>query len=139
MISDLRTVSLQNKPEANMPAYRVAGANRLTAPIDKSLDKEVVIRQINKSAEISRDAINMMERLDAVIDQLNKLATNTGRGLSFSRDEQLGVNTIVVTNTSTGDVVRTIPTDVALKVARGIDNFEMVFAKFKGLLYDKST
>jgi len=36
-------------------------------------------------------------------------------------------------------VVRTIPTDVALKVARGIDNFEMVFAKFKGLLYDKST
>jgi len=103
------------------------------------LDKEVVIRQINKSAEISRDAINMMERLDAVIDPLNKLATNTGRGLSFSRDEQLGVNTIVVTNTSTGDVVRTIPTDVALKVARGIDNFEMVFAKFKGLLYDKST
>jgi flagellar protein FlaG len=80
----------------------------------------------------------MMQQVEAVVEQLNKLAVNNGRGVSFTADEKLGVNIITVTNTTTGDVVRTIPTAVAIKAANGIKDFEDMLLKFKGLLHDSA-
>ena len=136
MINEMSPVAVSMKPVINIPTGISAAPKAAPEPVAKSFDKEAAIRQVNKNAEISQNAIKMMERVDAVVEQLNKLSNNTGRGLSFARDEQLGVNTIIVTNTSTGEVVRTIPTDVAIKIAHGIDDFKGVLAKLKGILYD---
>jgi len=136
MTNEISPVGASMKPVINIPTGFSAAQKAAPEPVAKSFDKEAAMRQASKNAEISQNAIKMMERVDAVVEQLNKLSSNSGRGLSFSRDEQLGVNTIVVTNTTTGEVVRTIPTDVAIKIAHGIDDFKGVLAKLKGLLYD---
>jgi len=136
MTNEISPVGVSMKPVINIPTGFSAAQKAASEPVAKSFDKEAAMRQASKNAEISQNAIKMMERVDAVVEQLNKLSLNSGRGLSFSRDEQLGVNTIVVTNTTTGEVVRTIPTDVAIKIAHGIDDFKGVLAKLKGLLYD---
>jgi len=136
MTNEISPVGVLRKPVINIPTGFSAAQKAAPEPVAKSFDKEAAMRQASKNAEISQNAIKMMERVDAVVEQLNKLSSNSGRGLSFARDEQLGVNTIVVTNTTTGEVVRTIPTDVAIKIAHGIDDFKGVLAKLKGLLYD---
>jgi flagellar protein FlaG len=136
MTNEISPVGVSMKPVVNVPTGISVAPKVAPEPVAKSFDKEAAMRLASKNAEISQNAIKMMERVDAVVDQLNKLSLNSGRGLSFSRDEQLGVNTIVVTNTTTGEVVRTIPTDVAIKIAHGIEDFKGVLAKLKGLLYD---
>jgi flagellar protein FlaG len=139
MISEL------NAGGANIPFKVPMAAPVASAPLQKAApDPEakaaqpaaVAARQEMVSAEIAQNAQKMMQQVEAVVDQLNKLSINSARGLSFNMDMKSGVNTIVVTNTTTGEVVRTIPSDAALKVAQGIDNFKGLLAKFKGLLYD---
>ena len=134
-----------NAGGANIPLKVPMPAPATSVPVQKAApDPEakaaqpaaVAARQEIVSAEIAQNAQKMMQQVEAVVDQLNKLSINNGRGLSFNMDMKSGVNTIVVTNTTTGEVVRTIPTDSALKVAQGIDDFKGMLAKFKGLLYD---
>jgi flagellar protein FlaG len=78
---------------------------------------------------VTVDAEKMMAKMQEAVTQLNKMAVNSGRGLNFQADPKLGRHVITVTNTETGEVVRTIPTEVAIRVAHGIEDF-------KGLLHD---
>jgi uncharacterized FlaG/YvyC family protein len=76
---------------------------------------------------VTVDAEKMLAKMEEAVVQLNKLAVNSGRGLNFQADPKLGRHVITVTNT--GEVVRTIPTEVAIQAAHGIE-------AFKGLLHD---
>lgn len=78
---------------------------------------------------VTIDAEKMMAKMQEAVTQLNKMAVNSGRGLNFQADTKLGRHVITMTNTETGEVVRTIPTDVAIRVAHGIEDL-------KGLLHD---
>jgi len=85
--------------------------------------------QMPKVNEVTIDAEKMLAKMEEAVVQLNKMAVNSGRGLNFQADPKLGRHVITVTNTDTGEVVRTIPTEVAVRVAHGIEDF-------KGLLHD---
>lgn len=78
---------------------------------------------------VTVDAEKMLAKMQEAVTQLNKMAVNSGRGLNFQADPKLGRHVITMTNTETGEVVRTIPTDVAIRVAHGIEDL-------KGLLHD---
>jgi len=85
--------------------------------------------QIPKENAVTIDAEKMLAKMEEAVVQLNKMAVNSGRGLNFQADPKLGRHVITVTNTETGEVVRTIPTEVAIRAAHGIE-------AFKGLLHD---
>ncbi len=85
--------------------------------------------QMPKENAVTIDAEKMLAKMEEAVVQLNKMAVNSGRGLNFQADPKLGRHVITVTNTETGEVVRTIPTDVAIRAAHGIE-------AFKGLLHD---
>lgn len=85
--------------------------------------------QMPKVNAVTIDAEKMLAKMEEAVVQLNKMAVNSGRGLNFQADPKLGRHVITVTNTETGEVVRTIPTDVAIRVAHGIEDL-------KGLLHD---
>ena len=80
-------------------------------------------------AEPLVDPKQLRENLHAAIEKLNEQVERNGRGLNFVVDEKLGRPIITVLNTDTGEVVRTIPTEVIIKVAHDIEDL-------KGLLMD---
>ncbi len=71
----------------------------------------------------------MRANLEAAIEKLNQQVERNGRGLNFSIDEKLNRPIITVRSTATGEVVRTIPNEVVIKVAHNIEDI-------KGLLMD---
>ena len=71
------------------------------------------------------------QELRAALDQLNDQMRSSQRGLRFSMDERLGRTVIIVENENTGKVVRQIPDEAALKVARNIE-------ALKGVLLDEN-
>ena len=75
------------------------------------------------------DPDEMRANLEAAIEKLNEQVERNGRGLNFSIDEKLNRPIITVRSTATGEVVRTIPNEVVIKVAHNIEDI-------KGLLMD---
>jgi flagellar protein FlaG len=75
------------------------------------------------------DPAEMRANLEAAIEKLNQQVERNGRGLNFTIDEKLNRPIITVRSTATGEVVRTIPNEVVIKVAHNIEDI-------KGLLMD---
>ena len=75
------------------------------------------------------DPAEMRANLEAAIEKLNQQVERNGRGLNFAIDEKLNRPVITVRSTATGEIVRTIPNEVVIKVAHNIEDI-------KGLLTD---
>jgi len=129
-------ISISSKPAAPPPppmdvrpvvALEASSSHAPVKPVDTPAASDS--KQSAKRANATLTAEKMQAQLDAAVEQLNKMAVNSGRGLQFKADPKLGRHIIMVTNTDTGEVVRTIPTDVAIRVAHGLEDI-------KGLLHD---
>lgn len=68
------------------------------------------------------DPAAALQALEAAINDLNESVKSQLRDLSFREDEVSGRSVISVVSSKTGDVIRQIPSDVALSVARQIEN-----------------
>ena len=117
-------VAVQAQPAAPpaQPAAQTAAAAGVPAvtPVEKAPAVKV---------EPMVDPDEMRANLEAAIEKLNEQVERNGRGLNFSIDEKLNRPIITVRNTATGEVVRTIPNEVVIKVAHNIEDI-------KGLLMD---
>lgn len=81
---------------------------------------------------IDFDPETVQRNLKAAIEHLNKQMHNTGRTLGFAMDEALSMPIVTVRNTSTGEVIRQIPSEAVVKVAHTLESL-------KGMLYDATT
>lgn len=131
-------ISIGNKQIERLPAVtggKVAAVSEAVEEVkaEKPKDTPAMVerKQNDKRASVTITAEHIQASLDAAVEELNKLSINSGRGLQFKADTKLGRHIITVTNTNTGEVVRTIPTEVAILAARG-------GADLKGLLHDKA-
>jgi flagellar protein FlaG len=75
------------------------------------------------------DPDQIRANLQAAVEKLNEQVERNGRGLNFAIDEKLNRPIITVRSTSTGEIIRTIPTEVVIRVAHNIEDI-------KGLLMD---
>ena len=116
-------VATSNAPQGAQPKppEPVVQAAQTALPAKPAVEAEPLV-----------DQDQIRENLDAAIEQLNQQVERNGRGLNFAIDERLNRPIITVRSTSTGEVVRTIPTEVVLNVAHNIEDI-------KGLLLDRTT
>ncbi len=113
------------------------GAPRITsgaAPLTlEAVGAAVVLTQ--KNAQVKREPLvnpqEILDKLAAAAEKLNEQVKDNGRGLNFAVDKVLNRPVITVKNTSTGEVVRQIPSEVVLRVAHSLE-------EMKGLLMDIS-
>ena len=108
-------------PKSAVPAAPAAPA----APAVSAVPKAPAIK-----VEPLVDPKQMRENLREAIEKLNDQVERNGRGLNFSVDDRLNRTIITVRSTATGEVVRTIPNEVVIKVAHNIEDI-------KGLLMDQ--
>ena len=113
-------VAAPNAPQPNPPVPEVQTAQN-ALPAKPAVEAEPLV-----------DQDQIRKNLHAAIEKLNEQVERNGRGLNFSVDERLNRPVITVRSTSTGEVVRTIPTEVVIKVAHSIEDI-------KGLLLDQTT
>ena len=80
-------------------------------------------------AEQAADASRFAERVDRSIDTLNKRMEELGRAVRFSKDREFDREIITVVNPDSGDIVRQIPPEYAIRVSEGLKSL-------RGLLFD---
>ena len=111
-------------PKSAVPAVPAAPAAP-AAPAVSAVPKAPAIK-----VEPLVDPKQMRENLREAVEKLNDQVERNGRGLNFSVDDRLNRTIITVRSTATGEVVRTIPNEVVIKVAHNIEDI-------KGLLMDQ--
>ena len=81
---------------------------------------------------INREPVISSQELDVKIAQLNDAMVSSNQAVVFSRDSATGKDVVRVNNKSTGELIRQMPNDEALKAAQSID--QMI-----GLIFNQST
>ena len=111
--------------------------------VDRNADVKVKVAQVDASIApqseraprlrdvlINREPVISSQELDLKIAQLNEAMVSRNQAVVFSRDEATGKDVLRVNNKSTGELIRQIPNDEALKVTQSID-------KMIGLIFNQ--
>lgn len=81
-------------------------------------------------ADLQFDPVELRSRVQEAVDRLNEQMVAKGRDLSFSIDERLDRTIVTVRSSASGEIVRQIPDESLLQVARSIEDL-------KGILYNE--
>jgi len=72
---------------------------------------------------------DMVKRIEQVVDQMREMAKQNNRDLAFDIDQTANRFVIRVTNPTSGELVRQIPTEDILRIAHRIDGM-------KGIIFE---
>ena len=84
-----------------------------------------------KPVELTMDPRQMAEKLKQVLTEANQQMANSRVALGFSMNEAINGPVITVKNLQTGEVVRTIPNEVVVRVAQSIQSLKGVLLNEK--------
>tara|TARA_B100000787_G_C16053958_1_gene232521 strand:- start:163 stop:552 length:390 start_codon:yes stop_codon:yes gene_type:complete len=82
--------------------------------------------------DINREPIMSSKELEVKIGELNEAMISRNQAVLFSTDPQTGKDVIRVTNKSTGELIRQMPSVEALKAMQNID-------QMMGLIFNEKT
>ena len=127
MISDIKGTP-PAKPEVYTPKVQPSVATNPTKPLDSTVRKAEIVPI--KKADIAIDPVEMQQKLKKVLEEANQHMANSKVQLGFSMNQAISGPVITVKNLQSGEVVRTIPSEVVIKVAQNIDSL-------KGILFNQ--
>ena len=116
---------------AGLGINSIGAAGGLREPQGVGVFQQVIEETIpdDLQAERAADAGRFAERVDRSIDTLNKRMEDLGRAVRFSKDREFDREVITVVNPDSGDIVRQIPPEYAIRVSEGLKSL-------RGLLFD---
>ena len=77
-----------------------------------------------KPIDIKFDAAEVRQSLQEAVSILNKQLNENNRGIGFNVDNSLETPVVTVRSKATGEVVRQIPNEAAVRMAHNIDNIK---------------
>jgi flagellar protein FlaG len=137
MSNDITPSSLPPAALANTPVAKPAEPVRAQAAQAVQSALAVEAAQAAKAAAIAKPAVETQPKndplesrrtLEEATEQLNQQMRRNSRDLNFSLDE-VSKKLVVTVKNLEGEVIRQIPSEVAMRVAHNVDNM-------KGLMQD---
>ncbi len=97
-----------------------------SAQVAKS-DFEVIAQVVStpmQSSNINEVVAPVRESIEKIAADLQKFVQSMGRDLNFSVDETTGYHVVRVVDQSTGELIRQLPSDELLKLAREFEQLQ---------------
>jgi flagellar protein FlaG len=111
----LRVIAPITSPPGGGAGVQPQGAVKTVPEITRPIIVPIERPQINVDTEGAK------KRLDQAVRLMNERMQDGGRGLAFKVDPSLNLPVVTVTNQETGEVIRQIPNEVIIRMARSID------------------
>ena len=127
MIPDIKVTS-PAKPAVDTPKVQASAGSNSAKPLDATVRKADLVPI--KKADLAVDPIEMQQKLKKILEEANQHMANSKVQLGFSMNQAIDGPVITVKNLQSGEVVRTIPSEVVIKVAQNIDSL-------KGILFNQ--
>jgi flagellar protein FlaG len=81
------------------------------------------------AAQADKAAPPSSEELNQAVKQIQDVITKTANRLEFSIDEDLGVSIVKVVDTESKKLIRQIPSEEVLKIAKALDTLQGLLVK----------
>ena len=108
----------------NVDATKSASPTAPAAPAVKVVepDAQAEVNAAQQAAAVKRQAEQAVSdnAVKAAAQQIDSYLKSTGRNLDFRVDQDTGRTVVTVRDSNTGDVIRQIPSEEALKLARSL-------------------
>jgi len=124
MSSPVSAYSSSTNPLINSGSSGLVSAG--SAKVAKS-DSEVIAQVIStpmQSSNINEVVAPVRESIEKIAADLQKFVQSMGRDLNFSVDETTGYHVVRVVDQSTGELIRQLPSDELLKLAREFEQLQ---------------
>ena len=121
---------MSNDINAQAPRVELPTAPPVKAVASKAQQELAKPSRNEAKAEKAPDPRELRRQLQEATEQLNQEMKRNQRDLSFSVDDAANKIVVTVKSTESGEVIRQIPSEAALKVAHNL-------ADVRGLLEDK--
>ena len=100
---------------------KVASTNKSDAEVIAAVvSTEIKATGVNEAAEPTREVVAKAAA------KLQEFVSKMGRNLNFSVDETTGYNVVRVVNPQTGELIRQLPSEELLKIARDFERLNNV-------------
>ena len=120
MVTDIGKIDTAAAP-VRSAAKTSESASLKTTPVNKPQSIQAPAK-----AEMTLDVKQQEKLVKEAISKLNEHAKASNQQLGFRMDPHINGPVITVHNTHTGEVVRTIPSEEVLRVAKSIDSLKGV-------------
>jgi len=122
--------TIQNSQPSSAPAIVSNGSAGPSIPMPKmQSDSEIISKVASvtiKPSQVNEVTQPTREVVAKAAQQLQEFVQKMGRNLSFSVDETTGYNVVRVVNPDTGELVRQLPSEELLKIARDFERLNSV-------------
>jgi flagellar protein FlaG len=125
-------VNIVNPQVAPQKVNTQVGESRQVAQIEAVVKLQPKPVPEAPKVDINREPIISSKELEAKIGELNEAMVSRNQAVLFSTDPQTGKDVVKVTNKSTGELIRQMPSVEALKAMQNID-------QMMGLIFNKRT
>ena len=125
-------VNIVNPQVAPQKVNTQVGESRQVAQIEAVVKLQPKPVPEAPKVDINREPIISSKELEAKIVELNEAMVSRNQAVLFSTDPQTGKDVVKVTNKSTGELIRQMPSVEALKAMQNID-------QMMGLIFNKRT
>ena len=98
--------------------------------VEAELVKKVAIVEI-KPSNVQKESEITQEVIAKAATQIQSFVQEMGRNLSFTVDETTGYNVVRVMNPETNEVIRQLPSEELLKIARSMEQLNSVLVNQK--------
>ncbi|KKL01567.1 flagellar protein FlaG [Rheinheimera mesophila] len=121
------------------PTAPQAAANVAVELNDKKAAPEALLPASKNSAGQQQAAQTVTaEELGEAVENINQFVNSQGRTLNFSVDEESGKPVVKVIDFETKEVIRQIPSEEVLTMARAIKKLQEDLGSATGLMFDKT-
>jgi len=125
-------VNIVNPQVAPQKVNTQVGESRQVAQIEAVVKLQPKPVPEAPKVDINREPIISSKELEAKIGELNEAMVSRNQAVLFSTDPQTGKDVVKVTNKSTGELIRQMPSVEVLKAMQNID-------QMMGLIFNKRT
>jgi flagellar protein FlaG len=133
---DIQTVTnntnfISKVESKNVELSKVPVANKQSETSLLELDRISSIQAVQDAEETQQAKQKKDENLIEVANDLTEMVSMMQKGLKFSVDEESGKQVIKVQDVSSGDIIRQIPSEEALKLAEKLSEVSGILMKIE--------
>jgi len=130
----MKLMNIQFNPQINEKAATIG-------PTSVSIEKNVVSSSAEiskvieatsiKPADIEKNSTKTRNVIEKAAEQLQQFVQSMGRDLNFSVDSLTGYNIVRVVDSSTGELIRQLPSEELLRLAKSMESLKNVLVSQK--------
>lgn len=121
MASEIQNTIAAGSGTTSRIALHAAGQHNKASNVEAPAQPKVTAP---KPIDIKFDAAEIRQSLQEAVSILNKQLNENNRGIGFSVDNALETPVVTVRSTVTGEVVRQIPNEAAVRMAHNIESIK---------------